>query len=138
MDKPTYKVFIARADDVNANKRLYPLHEFEKAVEEYNSRNHQFLTVDNMNSNIDLSKIVGVVLNLFLEGNDLYANIQPTETPMKAVIWNDDGIIPGVHVRFVGFGNVCDKGDFVQIDDFRISHLNAHEPAVDVAWTEIG
>jgi len=138
MDKPTYKIFIARADDINSNNRLYPLVEIQKAVEEYNSRGHQFMWVDNMKDTIDLNKIVGVVLKLYLEGNDLYADVQPTETPMKATVWNDDGMIPGVHVRFVGFGNVHEEGNFGRVLDFRINHLNAHGPAEAVAWGEIG
>lgn len=142
MNTPTVKVLIAKANDINKNNRMYPLEELQKAVNEYNSRNDEvgccFVTVDDdLGLEINLAKIVAMVKKLYFENNDLYAEIVPIETPMKGMIWEEDGMRKGINVRFIGTGfiDIKEEGHAV-VRDLYINHFNAYLPGTSVSWAE--
>jgi len=136
MDKITVKVLVAKIGIPNVNGLVYPLEEMEQAIAEYNNRDHpQFLTVENdKDLKVNLSKIVGIVERLYIEGDSVYADLTPTDTPMKKAVWCESNLRLDCKPRFIGSGIVEEDKT---VKDLRINHVNVYcgkEPKV--SWEE--
>jgi len=128
------KVFIARADVVNSNGRLYPKETLEKAIEEFNNKEKTFVTYDNEQPlNINLSKICAVTEKMWMEDNDVFVELTKIDTPAAKEIWSsiESGVAP---VRSISTGYIDDNG---KVTDLTISHVNVYAPETKVSWDDI-
>ena len=107
----------------NANQRVYPVHEIEKAVNAINSQIHEGNSVlgevdhpDDLKINLD--RVSHMIEKMWMEGTDGYGKLKILPTPMGHLVKTmlDSGVKLGVSSR--GSGNVNDHNGHVS--DFEI------------------
>lgn len=107
----------------NANERVYPVHEIEKAVETLNhqiSDGHSVLgEVDHPDDlKINLDRVSHMITNMWMDGANGYGKLKILPTPMGQLVSTmlESGVKLGVSSR--GSGNVDDSTG--KVSDFEI------------------
>lgn len=107
----------------NANERIYPVHEIEKAVEQLNKQineGHSVLgEVDHPDDlKINLDRVSHMITSMWMDGANGYGKLKILPTPMGQLVQTmlESGVKLGVSSR--GSGNVDDSSG--KVSDFEI------------------
>ena len=129
------------AEDVNRNKRRYPLDEMSREVNRYNNEmvktgramgelNHP-TTAD-----VDLSRACHVVTELVQEGNIVYGKSKVLSTPTGLIVRSliDDGVKIGMSSRALG-QLIPESMGINRVKDFRLVCIDVvADPSFGSAW----
>lgn len=103
---PFKKAFIMKVDvKGNMNNRVYPREVMIKAINEFNSRgaktNLGCIEMNTSGAEIKFNKVSHVVDKLYLEGDNIYADITPLDTPNGRILKS----LKNINFRTRGVGN---------------------------------
>ena len=123
--KVMMKGVLQKADTLNQNGRIYPIHVLEREV-----RNYQKFIVENRalgeldhpdSSVVNLKNVSHVIREAYLEGGTVYGNVELLDTPSGKILQSlvDSGVKLGISSR--GVGSTKKQGDYhVVQDDFQL------------------
>lgn len=114
----------------NANKRIYPVNEINKAVNTLNDQIRNGYSVlgevDHPEGlTINLDRASHMITEMWMDGNDGYGKMKVLPTPMGNMVKTmlESGVKLGVSSR--GSGNVNEDGQGGQVSDFEIITVDA-------------
>lgn len=123
--KVMMKGILQKADTLNQNGRIYPIHVLEREV-----RNYQKFIVENRalgeldhpdSSVVNLKNVSHVVREAHLEGGTVYGTVELLDTPSGKILQSlvESGVKLGISSR--GVGSTKKQGDYhVVQDDFQL------------------
>ena len=123
--KVMMKGVLQKADTLNQNGRIYPIHVLEREV-----RNYQKFIVENRalgeldhpdSSVVNLKNVSHVIREAYLEGGTVYGIVELLDTPSGKILQSlvDSGVKLGISSR--GVGSTKKQGDYhVVQDDFQL------------------
>lgn len=114
----------------NANKRIYPVNEINRAVNTLNDQIRNGFSVlgevDHPEGlTINLDRASHMITEMWMDGNDGYGKMKVLPTPMGNMVRTmlESGVKLGVSSR--GSGNVREDGQGGQVSDFEIITVDA-------------
>lgn len=123
--KVMMKGILQKADTLNQNGRIYPIHVLEREV-----RNYQKFIVENRalgeldhpdSSVVNLKNVSHVIREAHLEGGTVYGTVELLDTPSGKILQSlvESGVKLGISSR--GVGSTKKQGDYhVVQDDFQL------------------
>jgi hypothetical protein len=123
--KVMMKGILQKADTLNQNGRIYPIHVLEREV-----RNYQKFIVENRalgeldhpdSSVVNLKNVSHVIREAYLEGGTVYGTVELLDTPSGKILQSlvESGVKLGISSR--GVGSTKKQGDYhVVQDDFQL------------------
>ena len=123
--KVMMKGILQKADTLNQNGRIYPIHVLEREV-----RNYQKFIVENRalgeldhpdSSVVNLKNVSHVIREAHLEGETVYGTVELLDTPSGKILQSlvESGVKLGISSR--GVGSTKKQGDYhVVQDDFQL------------------
>jgi len=123
--KVMMKGVLQKADTLNQNGRIYPIHVLEREV-----RNYQKFIVENRalgeldhpdSSVVNLKNVSHVIREAYLEGGTVYGTVELLDTPSGKILQSlvESGVKLGISSR--GVGSTKKQGDYhVVQDDFQL------------------
>ena len=123
--KVMMKGILQKADTLNQNGRIYPIHVLEREV-----RNYQKFIVENRalgeldhpdSSVVNLKNVSHVIREAYLEGGTVYGAVELLDTPSGKILQSlvESGVKLGISSR--GVGSTKKQGDYhVVQDDFQL------------------
>jgi len=123
--KVMMKGILQKADTLNQNGRIYPIHVLEREV-----RNYQKFIVENRalgeldhpdSSVVNLKNVSHVVREAYLEGGTVFGTVELLDTPSGKILQSlvESGVKLGISSR--GVGSTKKQGDYhVVQDDFQL------------------
>jgi len=123
--KVMMKGILQKADTLNQNGRIYPIHVLDREV-----RNYQKFIVENRalgeldhpdSSVVNLKNVSHVIREAYLEGGTVYGTVELLDTPSGRILQSlvESGVKLGISSR--GVGSTKKQGDYhVVQDDFQL------------------
>lgn len=123
--KVMMKGVLQKADTLNQNGRIYPIHVLEREV-----RNYQKFIVENRalgeldhpdSSVVNLKNVSHVIREAYLDGGTVYGTVELLDTPSGKILQSlvESGVKLGISSR--GVGSTKKQGDYhVVQDDFQL------------------
>ena len=125
INKVTMRGVLQKADVVNQNGRIYPLHILEREVRNYQKFivEHRALgELDHPDSSvINLKNASHMITEAYIDKGTVYGSIDVLNTPSGKILQDliDGGVKLGISSR--GVGTTAKKGDYVEVqDDFQL------------------
>ena len=98
-----FEAVLLKCDEIYPSGRVYPWELMNKAAEEYNKKYNQLYVEapGNDTETVDMTKIVGVVENIHLDGKEVKGTVVLLDTPEANIIKNYD-----IKVGLCGHGDI--------------------------------
>ena len=123
--KVMMKGVLQKADTLNQNGRIYPIHVLEREVRNYQKfiiENRALGELDHPDSSVvNLKNVSHLVREAYLEGGTVYGTVEILDTPSGKILQSlvESGVKLGISSR--GVGSTKKQGDYhIVQDDFQL------------------